>query len=250
MLKLEKAKHRDVCITMRNKERWFNSTLLYALGIACGIHFLGVIIVHIHPFISHGDKILPPTLVEAEMSNQLEDDDWNVLAYLDTKHKASRYLFAPIASEPKLPSMSIDQPLRPTEYIKEPSLLDNPFMTIEEDWDYFYANELFAQASQPPVSVHVSGPLAESPLLDDGTTTISPTELTTILQQSQRCVYSVQVEGKTGRIFWFASKHTPDKQSICNMAESLLLRMRFQPNANTVVSAGEVEITLSPSGGA
>lgn len=249
MLKLEKARHSDVNITMRNKQRCFNRTLITALAIACGLHLFGAIIFHIHPFISFGDKILSPTIVEAEMNNSLDDDDWSVLAYLDTKHKSSRYQFAPTPSEPKLPSISISAPSRQTEYIKETSLLINPFLSIEEDWDYLIAKEPPASNS-PPISVHVSGPLADIPLITDGTTEISPTEQTNLLKQPLRCVFEVQVEGKTGRIFWFTAKQSLSEQSICSTAETLLHHMRFQPSSHSVISTGEVEITISPAGGA
>lgn len=240
MLKLEKIGRRDISVSLRDKQNRFDRTFLKAFAIAIALHLGALILFHIHPFIAIGDKILPPSLVESDIAFGNND----ILAEIEREGIPQRHLLEPKMSILDIPAMPEPYLQRNLEYIKENSLLDNPFLEIEEDWEYL-ASDGKSIPIPKPIQVHVSGELAKIPLINDGSTHQDLSSFSTSTGTHQSLiVYTVQVESTTGRIFWYMPKN--GKTIPMNgLVEKILSDIRFQTDPKTFIHTGEIEIQLT-----
>lgn len=248
MLRLEKKRHHEITVFLRDKERVFNRTFLYAFGIALGMHLFAVLIFHIHPFISLGDRILPPTMVEID-SNGMEDLNSGALAVIEQEGGFKPYLL-PRASDPKISMKMSPPPVLQVEYVASKNVLSHSFSSIEEDWSYLVQSDASEQKRQEPIHVHISGKLADVPLVKNGSQEITTLQLDNLLpSESYLAVYEVQVDRKTGRIFWYTALHSDRLQTVDAWAERMLQQMVFQADPEAFVSKGEIEISFyAPEG--
>lgn len=228
MLKLEKISRREISISVRDRKNRFDRIFLQAVGIAIALHLVALLVFQIQPFIVIGDKILAPSLVESDIDFGSND----IVAEIEREGIPQRDLLEPKLSLPMLPEMPISGLERSLEY-KENSLMINPFIEIAEDWEYL-ANDGKPSPAPRSIQVHISGELAEIPLISDGATF-------SVNKEHFHASYAVQVEGKTGHIFWYMP--TPNSKTNA-MAEKILNEIGFQPNPNAFVYSGEIEITL------
>lgn len=227
MLKLQKARNREIHVCMRTREGLWTRTFIYALTIAASFHLLALLLFKIHSYFSPNENIGTPVMVQTEISNFLNE---GIIANLEEEEISHAYFLMAETPAPQFPSLAVTSSKSDVEYIKEVSVTDNPFLTVEEDWDYLTLKN--GITSSPPIQVNISGPLAELPLVDKGIP--SQTQWT---GKPQTAKYSVQVEGKTGRIFWQMAKLEENP-----LAEQILKEIQFQPTPEVFVFAGEIEI--------
>lgn len=236
MLKLQKNRNREINVTLRNRERFWTRTFIYALSIALGLHLFAVLIFQIHSYFHTDENIFPPIVVQADM---FSESDNGILANVEDLDTQYNFLKAPIASSPQLPYLSIFPSSSEVEYVKEFNLNDNPFANLEADWEHLFSkNSLTPKTS---IKVKVSGALAEFPVLDDGVSQVLPKMK---LGGSHKISYAVQVEGKTGRIFWQMMTGQGEKHTVMVLAEQILANMRFDQNPFLFVQTGEIEINF------
>lgn len=234
MLHLEKNRQ-GISVNIRDRQCLINRTFVFALSLALGLHLSAALLFNVQHFISFGDAVLPPTIVEADPG--YDEIDSSILAYLDRMNTQSRYSLEPKSSNLMIPSLSMETPARQMEHIKELSVIDNPFLIIEEDWQHLITIET---PSIPSLQVNVSGTLAGK-LLDDGSHT-----MLSYSDKPYRMVYDVRVEAKTGEIFWYVPIHPIESLQIQKVATTLLDHMRFETDSLAFVYAGEVEIIFTP----
>jgi hypothetical protein len=244
MLKLEKARNRDINVNLRSKESRINRTFMIAFGAALGLHLLAIMVFQIHQWISQGENIILPIRVETDLSSS-EEMDGSLMSFSEAEGKSLRYLLAPPESFPQLPVMPITSMEKNMAFAEEKAILRNPFLSIEENWEHLAPLEK-AKSETRSLIINVTGGLADLALLDDGSRqkTSMPGSLGNSYRQYS-AKYDVQVERKTGRIFWYQATHLPGIPSFQNQAEQILHAMRFQENPSFFVSAGEVEITFN-----
>lgn len=225
MLKLQKKGKQEIQVFLRKRESLWSRSFICALSIALGLHIFAILIFQIHAYFNPNDSILPPIIVQADIGNFLTEE---IIASLEEQEIQYSFLIPAEASLPQFPSLSTSQSESPLEYLKEESLLHNSFTSIEEDWQY-----LFDSPNQrtPHIKINISGDLAETTLIEDGIKNIKWNG------KSQRVVYAVQVEGKTGRIFW-----QMEKEGTHNLAEQILSEIRFSQNNDSFVQTGQIEI--------
>ena len=235
MLKLEKiAKTRDLNVTLRQRPVFFNGTLAMALGLAIFIHTVPFLIFHIAPFkMGYDGPIFPPVHVAADFS---QESPGNLISLEYPGHEpVPGYLIAPLPSSPGLPEISKSSPVKQMEWIKQQSLLYNPFLEIEED------KRMGDLALSPPehkdygtVKVHISGSLAGRPIAVRNTYEEELAQLSFYAfpiktAVPHRCIYEVQVEDRTGEIFWHAPSACSEDKDIRALALNILLSHRFIP---------------------
>lgn len=240
MLKLEKARNQEVTVTFRKRERLFSSTFLYALSMALGLHLFAALIFQIHTYLHTNDKVFSPVTVEIDRAGLASDGNNGAVASIDESYSSSNDELAPKASSPTLSMLSTVPAVHHIDYIKESNSQHNPFGAIEDDLQYLFFQKESEQL--PVIQVHVGGVLAEIPVIKDG---VGP-ELIRILSAKgltqQRLSYAVQVEGKTGRIFWHMPMSAIEKSELGDAAEQILNEMRFQKDDDIFIAAGEIEI--------
>jgi hypothetical protein len=92
--------------------------------------------------------------------------------------------------------------------------------------------------SQKPISIKISGPLAEKEVLNEGRNDIE----IPLLSTDCRIIYTVQIDDKSGSIFWYEIKEMEGNMDIEAVAQKILKTIRFRVNEDSFVTTGEVEI--------
>lgn len=238
MLKLEKQKSRDISITMRDKNKRLNKTFLYAFSIAVGMHLLAVLIFHIHSILV-SDVVLPPTLVEIDANSLQEDTDPAILALTDPDGRLQRHVLAPTPSTPQLPSVEAPQIARELEYLQVLRNSENPFRVIEDDWQF--PTETPHAKTFEPISIHLTGELAKLKLLNANMVNA----MLFPIPKSEMVIYHVQIERKSGKIFWFLAEQLPTNKKLQEKAETILRSMEFEQDSLAFVTSGDIEILFN-----
>lgn len=224
MLKLEKvSKTLEVSITLRKKETVFNSTFLKALALALGLHLLAAILFQVSPFILRGSQIvLPPTIVDADLS------DGFVIAHADSEENLPRHIKEPPGAKLPLPEMDLKSP----NLEMDQNLYKNPFLSLESNLDLF-------EIPKMGQNLIISGPLAENPLLEEPSFNFNA-------KMAYRAHFAVNLDAKSGTLFWFESLQTDPDPFLELQAEKILRNLRFAPVTESLIVSGEIEITFRP----
>lgn len=237
MLKLEKARGKEISIGLRDKTPFMNQSFLYAFAIALGLHIGAILLFSIQPFIIVGQQLLPATSVEVDRGQLMLLND-NNSAYADIDEKLQKNFWAPPVAQLNLPKFPIVLEDRQQAFLQEKVALVNPFLSIEEDFEIPFMN---STKRTPGIYINVSGELSDMKLLNDGTSQI---QYDAKRMSSQILTFMVQVDNKTGRIFW----RMPTQKSISHelgvVAEQILNSMLFQSNPKDFVSVGTIEIEI------
>lgn len=246
MLKLEKTRSREIHVCLRSRQRVFSRSFIYAFLIALALHLGGFLMFHVRTLFIKDKGSFPPIVVEADLSGELYHEDSEALALLGKK-EAPHYRLAPHISDPSIPSLAIEIPKRDHVFAAEEVGRSNPFLEIEEDPEHVHKSIPNKHRGKPFV-MHVSGPLAEIPLLDDGFNQMS-SEISALCTRFSAGIvvrYEVRVENQTGRIFWHMLKQAPDH--LAGIASKILEKMRFQQDDRHFVTSGEIEFNITEIG--
>ncbi|MBA3958185.1 MAG: hypothetical protein H0X51_07320 [Parachlamydiaceae bacterium] len=235
MLKLVRSRNREISIRLKNKAVFFNKPFLIALSAALSLHLLALLLFHIHPFFISSDRILPPIMVEADLSELLMDGDQGTLAQVKKDEVPGRHALTPPKSHPEIPLMPMLLSDR-HHVIQQPLKQSNPFLSLEENWDFLSQKPI---PKKTPLNIAVSGLLAERPLTE---TVIQPPPS---LERDYRLVYHVEVENKTGCICWYAPVLAAENSVYRKWTEEALKRIRFAPSEEGFMTAGEIEFSFA-----
>lgn len=235
MLKLERVyKSRDVNITLREQDRFLTKSLLKALGIAAAIHLFGLLLFQVNLFKIIGSQTQLPSVPVDFAFPSFEQG--NVQSQV-----AKEELYLPIREPNKL-KMNLPELHEPAPF-SLPSAVEftiPPFHFKDTD---LYPADIFGESSElsPRLSsITVSGPLTENKIIDDGLKGLAIEEN----PEPFRLFYDVQVDNRSGQIFWFESKDRIESRRQ-RIAEKILKNIRFAPNLNSFVTKGGIEIILA-----
>lgn len=250
MLKLEKiARTREINVSLRDKEGFFNRTLLFALACALVIHGGALLLFHIAPFkIGYDESIFPPVVVATEFPDPAN----KVTAHLDEDEPIPPYVVAPLPKQTWPPQMPTHALARQMEYIQQQSVLTNPFLPLENDTRIDdHSIHFSGPRDHAPIKIYVSGSLGDLTLVNQDTYEEELTELTSQSQKvksavPRRYIYTVQVEHDSGEVFWYELKHSEEDGELKKLAVDILKSLRFAPVRSLFVSSGEVEIVITP----
>jgi hypothetical protein len=247
MLRLERvSRDCQVNVAIRDKESWWNQTVLVAFFIAISLHGISFLIFQITPFkVRIPETIYPPVVVDSDLALSNEKKEILALTDPDSEYLSTQFFFEHVPSVPSLPGMSKSPMVRHMEYIKEASVLANPFTQLEQEIHHFDF-PVFSppQLVMPSIVLVISGGLADKKLLVNGIDDnraflhkLSPKSMS-----SQKVIYTVQVEEQTGGIFWYSLKQTAETNSLNHLAEKILRSMQFHTQPHAFVTSGEIEI--------
>lgn len=232
MLKLEKKHHQDIYIGIQKRQSLFTSSFYYAFAIAFGLHLVALGFFHVQSLFFSDERILPFTQVDADISN-IQNSDSELTTYIE-EARQQLYALAPHASDPLFPTIAKSHPLRHIEPSKKAADHMNPFAMIEEPQHLFTPPE---NSGLSPISIHVSGPLSEVSFQNGHAFSNKNNIL-----QTDKAIYDVRVERKSGKIFWFMAKQLPQNPQHNRIAESILKEIEFQQESEWVIGEGEITI--------
>lgn len=252
MLRLEKSgRNREIHVSLGHKESFVSRSFLYAFFIALSLHLIGGLVFKVQLFkLIQSEYLFPPYVVDTDIT--LESVQSHLVnADIQTQKYKAAYLQPPKTSSPVLPEMPLPKLISQLEYIKEEEAPEHAFISFETNpVDYFSSRGHTIEI--PPVSLHLYGPIAGKEIFENSladpellpyfkSQKISPQDLE---QKSLR--YHVQIEEKTGRIFWFEPDFAIERKDRQLLAEKILKHLRFAPQKNSsFVSTGEIEILFS-----
>lgn len=240
MLHLEK-KRKDISVCLRDRQKLFSRTFLYALGFALSIHLLAALIFHIHPFIILENTLFAPTVVEADL-RFVEEPEGSILAYMEKEEHPSRYFLEPTPSDIQIPQLEFKSE-KQYEYLIEPNVFVNPFESIEEDLFAFLDIDR-PPMSVPAIQVKLCGELQEKVLSNFNLEAVSRLKIDFQSTRSFRANYHVRVDGSTGKIFWYMPA-SPLEESAQRVSEKIFQQISFKPDPALFVFAGEIEVVIT-----
>lgn len=241
MLKLEKTSRNGLKVVFRNKENRFTQPFAIAFGIAVGIHLGLVILFHVVPFkIGMNENVFPPTRVHADTA--LKE---SAIAQIAPAVQSIRGLPPLPVSGPTVPPHPKFLAFRPVVFSSAENSATPSFAQIEKE---VYQPEFNPLDNRPkkPFQIMISGVLAEHGLVSDG---IDKKTIPALKKDSVRIAYAVQVEGKTGRIFWYEPKQGVLDAAVTRFAEAVLQDMKFAMDPAMIAMGGEVEMHFNPEAG-
>lgn len=244
MLRLEKKSRRgDINLSFRHRERFLNRLLLQAFGLAFAWHAAAFLIFHVGGFkIFDGESVITPIAVNADIQFDSQEDSILAQALIDEEQRRDLHALPPPSSEPSIPEMIVAAPSLSFPFFSIEDWNRNPFASIENDIQDQYFDALETRSAPPPIQILVSGALAAR-LIPEGIADIEKKYLL-IPSESQRWIFTVQVQDEVGSIFWH-QPHDPLSPQNKNLARQILNALKFVPDQNGFVSTGEVEIVLN-----
>lgn len=99
--------------------------------------------------------------------------------------------------------------------------------------------------SDRPVTIEVSGPLAELALLSDGLAPIYSHLRRSQPMEEVLLSYSVKVHEESGRVIWFAAKEEGSRNDLSQLAETILEFLRFDESTTGFIQEGTVDIRIT-----
>lgn len=236
MLKLEKGlRDRQISIIVRDRERFFSRPIALAFVLALVYHLILALIFQVTPVkIRFNQTVLPPVHVDADGTKAAA-----ALVNLNSPSKISTGLPERPITIPKIPEHPLFLVQRPIEYIKESSIHPNSFQRIEKEI-YQPSYEPIQPHKLSPIHIVISGLLADKNLLSDG---LRGKNLQDSCKSKTpiRSIYSVLIEERSGRIFWYEPIQQTNVTAIDRLAESILHDLQFSPDSKAFVTAGEIE---------
>lgn len=232
MLKLER-KDGGLSIAIRDKEKWFSSSLLIGLFIALALHGSAIFLFDIQSFRTHRSRTLPPAMVETDLT--LNDELQQIYVQQEEDKKKRRDPLMPIPSTPKLqqtflPSVKYDEIIKPT-------LVENSFDSLEKSELLPIDSETMAF---PEVFVQLSGGLAGRKMNWTSPAPKIYTEFPTYVHY----LAEVQVDEISGLIFWWQPVSIDGEISLQGEAEKVLSTLILSSINAKGISRGLVDITL------
>lgn len=244
MLKLKRASREGIIsVIMRDKEYLFTRPFAIALTIAVAIHLTLLILFHVGPFkIGSNETVFTPTRVEADAAT-IE----SVVAEAKPAVHTLRGLPTVPNSIPILPHDPKFLMVRPVEYTKAESATNQAFSLIEQQ---IYQPEFdpLLRSQQKPLEIIISGVLGEHKLLG-GLINQENQPLPKVSNpktDSQRVIYSVMVQGQTGRIFWFEPAQLSYDTVVDKYTENIMRQMKFATDPKTIAINGTIEFHFNP----
>lgn len=239
MLKINKDRH--ISLRFYVKERLFTKTFLQALAIAVGFHLVGLIFFHISPLQHHDSLwVFPPAFVESEVQKNVLS---GTIARLEKEKVSWRGISFPKPSFPSYPNLAIPkEPFKLNQQTTLPLAPPTLFAQIEKKAELTI--ESFALQRNNPLQLKTSGPLAQHELLEHHLKEAEEGLKKTTLSGTFLLQYSIQMDSRSGRVFWFATEHQPLHPLLEQVGESILQSLRFAQSDKGFATTGNIEILI------
>jgi hypothetical protein len=235
MLKLEKASDlSNITIRMREREHFFEPRLLKALAIALILHTGGLLFFHVTPFFFTSTFTFPPIHVKSDSPVK------GVSAQVSHAREEEEILPPPLSLVPSLDWISIS----PISTLV-PSINFDPhaLQFLEERVWPKWQEPLTLKLEEPRIQLAISGDIAELPLVK---TDPMLSQMEPLFPQTSPAyvTYQVQLDEKTGEIFWYERTESSAVTAIDQLTEKILLNLRFLPPSNPTVIKGSLHFAV------
>lgn len=233
LLKLKKSKNNEINVILKGKTRFINRTFLIAFSVAFGLHLLAVILFNISPFFHGPEKIFSPIEVQTDLGFK----EVGSVAIAKNEEKNHKHSFKPPVSTLEMPSFSSFNKEMEMKLLRNNEFPANAFLNVEEEWDFLLPHKAM---SIPPIAIHVSGNLSQCTLIEKSISNVKNLE-------DFRIVYDVQVELKSGRVFWHQIKLFDGSEEMRKIADEMLKALAFEACLKGFVETGEIEFVFRKS---
>lgn len=224
MLKLEKISNSlGLALRLRERDSFLNPQLLKALSIALFLHIGGLLLFHISPFQFSSSFIFPPIQVQSDHSSQ---QAISAHAILDMQEE-EEFPFPPL----RLLLPTIDWINAPLESALEPSLalnLNTLQHSEEKNWPK-WEFPLSIPLEEPLIQLTIAGDLAEYPLESYDPKLDQTHRLSEHSPLYHEVTFQVQLDERRGELFWYERLQSSGIKKIDQLAEQMLLSLRFDP---------------------
>jgi len=237
MLRLEKsADLSNVTIRIREKENFFDSYLLKALAIALSLHAVGLILFQVTPFAFTSTFTFAPVHVQSDLP--IKGVSALVLNYGEENEIAP----PPLPFIPPLDWIAFapESPLVPSVVFNSRTLL-----ALEERVWPKWEMPLPIKLEEPQIQLAISGDLAELPLLSRDPL-LNQMQVVSSHDSAAYVTYKVQLDEKSGEIFWYERVESSMISAIDQLTEKILLNLRFAPPKDHVPVLGKLNFIVLP----
>ncbi len=227
MLKLEKTSQLSgLTVRLRERERFFEPRLLKALAIALFLHCGALFFFHVTPFNFSSTFIFPPVQVQSMQPVQTVSTIVSIHMENDENLQPP-----PINLIPTLDWIPLS---KPTTLLTSLPLDLQTFQMLEERVWPTWQEPLSLELQEPIVQLNISGDLAELPLMTSDPL-LNQLQSFSLLSSPVYVTYQVQMNEKTGEIFWYDRLQSSGIADIDRLTERILLNLRFSPKTEETV---------------
>jgi hypothetical protein len=243
MLKLEKNSNQEITFKIRDKEKIFNRTFMNAFFLAMGLHLFAIIIFQVKPFgLANSDLILPTISVETDKvlnKNQIATAETRIAEIF------SRGILEPALSQISLPDIPKNTFISHIEFIHKNNSLLHPFIELEQEYHKPWLGKIEFPIISQPLLIKASGRLANrkfsSPLVEEWNDLYKEELFPKNSLKKYRVIFLVEIEDKTGEVFWFTAKETSENNLVNKIAEKFIHEIIFEKKDSSFISSGEIE---------
>lgn len=235
MLKLEKTSNSSgLAISLRERDGFFEPRLLKALAIALFFHVAALILFHATPFYFSSNFTFPPIQVQTDSPVQ------GISAHAALDREEEEFSPPPLSFVPDLDWISFSQT---SSLIPSLSLDIHAFQQMEEKIRPQWQEPLALKLEEPRIQLAISGDLAHLSLIASDP----------LLQQMQPMAadriptfitYQVQLDQRTGELFWYDRIESSDDPAINQLTEKILLKLRFSSPDQLEVIKGNLHFVV------
>lgn len=236
MLKLEKiSKTRELSVLLRAKPTLLTAPFLMALGYALFVHLAAFFLFKIAPLnIGFQYRSFPPVNVGVDLPVHS-----GVYVALQDQEPVPEHLIVPEHRIPKSSNAQGFSLAKSLEYIKLQSPLHNVFVELED------SSAFETKAGFPaPLSVHLSGSIAEMSLLPINEAAIIAKSEKGTTKEPNRYLFRVLADQSRGEIFWWEIIDSESSKTHHAEAMEILKSLQFAPGLEFGILSGEVEIAV------
>lgn len=244
MLIIEKKTKNGIGISLKRQGKLITPTFAWAFGIAFALHFSALIIFQVSPFkFRLSQTIFPPVQVKVDFYPSIEG---GVLAELENEAPSRLAFPSPPKQIPEIREFRQKPTIRS---IALPTVTELELCPFEMIHFNSYTTEDCIHLDAPPnegpsLSIWLTGGIADHEFILEGT------NLESLIQsfardrnmKSRRVMYRIQVENKTGKIFWYHQIGEGEKKRVLQSSETILKGIRFDPIPGGFITEGSIEI--------
>ena len=241
MLKLERTSNPSgLILRLREKETFWEPRLVKALLFALVLHLGILLLFHVSPFKLASTFTFPPIQVQSEQSLQ------GISALVSSE---------PYDQEEELPPPPFyfrPPPLDWISFSTKPSITSSALLNpdalrhIEERvWPILH-EPLSLPLEEPLIRLAISGDLAERPLIDTDPLLSEMKLISSLTSSYVHVAYEVQMDERTGRLFWYERTQSSGDSAIDRLTEKILLNIRFDPSGPREFITGTLHFIIAP----
>lgn len=234
MLKLERSpKTSQVAILIRQRDSFWNQTLLKALCFALAFHLGGYVLFSIIPFPLGPSFLFPPV--------ELLLEPGPLTSSLAVPNAENGLIPPPPSLRPNLPFPNLSSEIE--LHVQDTAYLDPVLQNIDELLPPFSV-----VINQPAAHIYYSGELASFKLvhLDPLFQEMHPVSLP--ITEPLYLSYQVRLDSKSGTLFWFDQLKSSGVDAVDQYGTRLLNTLRFEPSQKSCLSIfvdGRVDLVFN-----